>query len=67
MIEVTVKINERVVCQMSAVNVSTEFNRKYGEGEQIYRLKNKKLVLHNFEEGSRDLAIKLLKVSEEKK
>lgn len=66
MLTIEIKVNNKLIHKISAVNVSKQFGFVYGKGKQIYEIldpemKRKNLVAHSFEDKALVLAIKLIK------
>lgn len=67
MIRVRIDINGKVIEETHAHNVTDktvfvdeDIKLEYGKGVQLYLQDEKKIVVHKFEEGAIDLAIKML-------
>ena len=63
MIAVTIEINGEVAHKIHAVNVSEAEGIPYGKGKQVYSLSpvEAENIIHKFEDGAVELAIKMLK------
>lgn len=66
MLTIEIKVNNKLIHKVSAINVSEQFGFIYGTGKQVYEIlepemKRKNLVAHFFEDKALVLALKLLK------
>lgn len=63
-LRVTFDVNGKQIMQFTAVNVSEKFGLKYGSGPQVYRDGLGRYLRHNFEDGARALAVKMINIEE---
>lgn len=70
MISVCIKINLRTIIHRCAVNISDEYNIKYGHREQVYKVTDQItndtwILRHVFENGAAELSKAILNLKPE--